>query len=614
MHLDVYKRPLLWITVSLLSACVFFVRPAPSKRDVFRFIPQKEVVLTGQVETFAVTKQDSRNVILRVLTVNGQPADGRVYARVRDDVPRWKDTIELHGKLQVPYGIELKGNFNWRRYLSFKYVFTEIKADKSRVIKKAAWPWRAVRYVREDILKELEMLLPPKSAGIAGGILLGERGEFPDDLYRAFQDSGAMHLLVASGGNVGFVIMLTAGICLWIGWRRRVTLLIALSAAGIYTFIAGADAPLVRAYVMAAGACAGYLLRRNSGVFQGLVLSCLVLVLYQPAIVFETGFQMSFLATLGIVLCLNNYQLPPSWPKWGKFFGTIFSATLATQLMLLPVFANVFYKVSLVGLAANMVLVPLASVLMGIGFCYYLLTWIHAGILLKPLCVWGFGLFQYLVEKSAAPDWAAVTMAAWPAGYVAAFYIVLFGLFHWQNRWFTRKWAVGCLILALAACVAGKWYQAKDKVYLLSEWNNGAAIVCLRDGTTIVFNFGIAEDKTVRALYSAGVKRADLWINGKEIKTPLPAKQTETEWKTIWAGDTLPIKQAQVRARWELHLAQDGHVWENKGYSGARQEGLSYCVLSRGREVCIGARARFIQRADGTVQENVFNGSRQIMW
>ena len=571
-------------------------------------------MLTGRVETFAVTKQESRNVILRVHSVNGRPAAGRVYARVRGDIPRWKDTVELQGKLQAPYGISLMGNFDWRHYLALKYVFSEIKADNMRVVKKAAWPFRAVRQVREDILKKLEELLPPKSAGIAGGILLGERGEFPDDLYRAFQDSGAMHLLVASGGNVGFVIMLAAGVGVLIGLRRRVNLLMALAVAGIYTLIAGADAPLVRAYVMAAGACAGYLLRRNSGVFQGLLLSCLMLVLYQPAVVFETGFQMSFLATLGIVLCLNNYPLPAVWPKWKRFFGSIFLATLAAQLMLLPVFTNVFYKVSLVGLASNMVLVPMASVLMGLGFSYYLLTWIHAGILLKPLCVWGFALFQYIVEKSAAPDWSAVSVAACPAGYVAAFYLILFCAFHWKNKFFSRKWVIGCLLLAVVAGTAGKWTQVKDKVYLLSEWNNGAAIVRLHDGTALVFNSGIAEDKVARALYATGSKRADLWVNAKESKISLPAKQTETEWKTLWAGDNRQVNKAQVHARWELHVARDGHVWENKGYSGARQQGLSYCITTHQKELCIGERAKFVQLPDGTVKENYFNGSHQLKW
>ena len=119
-----------------------------------------------------------------------------------------------------------------------------------------------------------------------------------------------------------------------------------VAVAGVYTVLAGADAPLTRAYFMTVCAVAGYFLRRNSGVFQGLVLSCLVILLVHPAAVFETGFQMSFLATLAIVVCLNLYEIPYTWPRWVRFFAQIFLATLSTQLVLLPVFTNVFYKVS----------------------------------------------------------------------------------------------------------------------------------------------------------------------------------------------------------------------------------------------------------------------------
>lgn len=388
MHPDIYKRPLLFCLAALIILLACFYSPAPSKRDVFHSLDKKTVTLTGRAEGFAVSKQKSKNVIVKVFSVDGEPADGYVYARLRDFEPEWKDTLEITGRLQKPYGIDLLGNFDWSRYLAHKNVFTEIKSSDVRVIQPAAWPFRAVRAVRADILRVFNRAFEPELAGIAGGVLLGERGELSPSLYTAFQDSGAIHLLVASGGNVGFVTLVTVAFCSLFGAGRKKTLLIALAVAGVYTLIAGADAPLVRAYFMAACACAGYFLGRNSGVFQGLIVSCFIILCFHPASVFETGFQMSFLATLAIIVCLNNFTLPAKWPAWVRFFAQIFLATLSTQLVLLPVFTNVFYKVSLTGLVSNMILVPMASLLMGLSFAYYVLTLVHAGFLLYwgPRC------------------------------------------------------------------------------------------------------------------------------------------------------------------------------------------------------------------------------------
>ena len=273
MHPDMYKRPLLWCLVALIVGLAFFYRPAPSGRDVFHFLPQKEVTLTGRVESFAVHKKKSQNVIIKVFSVNGQKAEGQIYARLPDFTPQWKDVLEISGRLQQPYGVDLLGNFDWRNYLADKGIFTEIKSSSVAVVRPASWPWRVIRALRTDILRVLNEAFPPDLASIAGGVLLGERGEQDPALYSAFQDSGAIHLLVASGGNVGFVTLLTLAVCAWVGLSRKKMLLLALSVAGAYTLIAGADAPLVRAYFMAVCACTGYLFGRNSGVFQGLLVS-----------------------------------------------------------------------------------------------------------------------------------------------------------------------------------------------------------------------------------------------------------------------------------------------------------------------------------------------------
>ncbi len=612
MHPDFYKRPLLLVLILLMAGLFLFYKPKPGPHNVSHLLAQKEVTLTGRVERFYTPKPKSNNVIVKVFSVNHQPADGYVYARLTHFEPQWKDTLQITGRLQEPYGVDLLGNFNWRRYLAHKYVFAEIKSDDVQIVKPAPWPYRVLRAVRADILHTLAQSFPPDLAHIAGGILLGERGNLDPQLYAAFQDSGAIHLLVASGGNVGFVTLLTVGICGLIRVPRQKALLVALAVSGLYTLIAGADAPLVRAYFMAVSACVGYYLGRNSGVLQGLVLSCVVILIFSPASLFETGFQMSFLATAALIICLANYPVPGTWPRLVRFFAQIFLATLAVQLVLLPLFTNVFYKVSLTGLIANMLLVPLASVLLGLCFAYYVFSCMHVGILLFYPTQFCLEVFKQLVEFFASFRLSALPAAAWGAGTVCAYYAVLFWLLHWPLKNFAKKAAIavgGIVIIALGAQFV---YSRHTHIYLLDEWHKNAVLVQTGDGNLFVVGPQLSPEKLANALYKLGRRQATAVLltdnaPSKFDYTSLSA-QVIHPFEGNWPEEShWKFGKTSVKLIWGLHETKFGRVWQNFGYSGSAQDDVSYCFAVRNQpEFCVGAQARFV-RTEGKIIDPVLN-------
>ena len=601
MHPDIYKRPLLLFLILLIAGLFFFYKPIPNTQDIYHLLPQKEITITGRVERFYTSKPNSNNVIVKVFSADGQPAGGYVYARLKNFEPRWKDTLEITGRLQEPYGIDMLGNFNWKKYLSYKHVFTEIKSDQVRIIKPAAWPYRLLRALRTDILRTFTESFPPDLANIAGGILLGERGELNPQLYTAFQDSGAIHLLVASGGNVGFVTLMTLAVCGLFHLRRKKALWLALAVAGIYTLIAGADAPLIRAYFMAVCACAGYYLERNSGVFQGLLVSCFIILIFAPASLFETGFQMSFLATAALIICLNNYPVPAKWPRWARFFAQIFLATLSVQLVLLPVFTNVFYKLSLTGILANMLLVPLASLLLGLSFFYYILSALHAGILLFYPTQFCLELFRSLVEFFASFRLSALPVSAWGTGTIIAYYAVLFLILNLPLKKFTRKIFLPVLLLALGAPLFQYLLAGGTHIYILDEWHKNTVLVKTADGNLFIVGAQLAPEKLEKALYKLGHRQATAVL----LTENLPAKFDYTSlspqiirpFAENWPEEsTWKFKKTSVKLIWGLHETRAGHIWQNMGYTGSAQDDVSYCFTVKNEpEFCVGAQARFVR-------------------
>jgi len=622
MHYSYYKRPLLLLLIVYLFVLAFFYTPRPGKHDVSHFISSQEVTLTGKVVGFPTLKKNFHNVILQVQRVDGKKAAGKVYARFENYEPRWHETLQVTGKLKKPYSVDVYGNFDWGAYLASKHIFTEINVSRAETVSGPSWFFRGIYRIRADILQTFEQHFDRSLSAIAGGVLLGERGEMDEQLYTDFQDSGAIHLLVASGGNVGFVTLVVFAFCALFGLSRKKTVFAALVIAGIYTLIAGADAPLTRAYFMTVCAVAGYFLYRNSGVFQGLILSCLVILLFHPSALFETGFQMSFLATLAIVICLNNYELPYAWPRWVKFFVQIFMATLSTQLVLLPVFTNVFFKVSFVGLLANMVLVPLASVLMAVSFAFYVFSLLHIGFLLKSItgaCLW---VFKFLVESFAAQSFASVQAAAWRSGWIISYYALLFLLFNLPQKPFVKKtWKAFCLVAVLAPAVQFIFFNAPT-AWLMSEWNKNSILIRMPDGTRILAGAALDSQKLARAVLKSGGRKIEAVLlsdnsaaqlkNVAELQAQMKVGQVIIPFENTWPGEEINIKDVTVSTQWGILQNRHGELWTNRGYGG-KQDSVSYTLTHAKHRLTLAGNGRFVIEKE-TVLENEMNHTRRIKW
>ncbi len=622
MHYSCYKRPLLLLLILYIILLALFYMPRPRAGDVFYKIPLKNVTLTGKVIGFPAVKKEKRNVIVKVYSVNGEKTDGYVYARFKEYAPFWHETLELEGKLKKPYSVSLPGNFDWAAYLASKDVFTEMEVKQTKQISPASWPSRAVSAIRGDILRTFEENFDRNLSAVAGGVLLGERGEIDQSLYASFQDSGAIHLLVASGGNVGFVTLVVFACCTLFGASRRKTALLALAVSGIYTLVAGADAPLTRAYFMTVCAVAGYFLRRNSGVFQGLVLSCFIILLFRPASLFETGFQMSFLATLAIVVCLSNYELPYKWPRPVKFFVQIFMATLSTQLALLPVFTNVFYKESFIGLLSNMLLVPMASLLMGLSFAFYVFSLFHAGFLLKWLTWLSLTGFKEAVEFFASLPFASVQVSAWRPGTVTAYYAGVFLLFHLPQKDFVRRIFVPIAVVIVLAPALQFLCFNQPTIWLMNEWNKNAVLFRAPDGTRILAGAAIDGDKLARAVLASGSATLDAVLIGEQadkqlkevekLKKTIRVKRVLTAFENTWPGEETDVSHVQVKTLWGVLLNREKKLWRNRGYSGGA-DSASYELTYKNLSFTTAANGRFVLK-DGEAFDNVRNATRKMVF
>jgi competence protein ComEC len=227
-------------------------------------------------------------------------------------------------------------------------------------------PLRASEAVRAAARRRVVAELPPERAGLLVGMALGDTSLLVPDLDRAFKAAGLTHLLAVSGQNVAVVLAAGLGVAVALGARRPALATIGIVLVALFALLTRWEPSVLRAGVMAVLTLLGVATGRGPGGRRALCLAVLLLLLANPALVTSLGFQLSIAATAGVLWLgpLAAELLPARLPQTIR---TGVGISLGAQAGALPVLALALGQVSIAGLAANLVAVPLAALPMLLG-------------------------------------------------------------------------------------------------------------------------------------------------------------------------------------------------------------------------------------------------------
>jgi competence protein ComEC len=276
------------------------------------------------------------------------------------------DVVEVRGRLETPPVFE---DFDYRTYLFRRGVDSIVAYPAVRVIDQGQGSaLRAVLYdLRSSVEESISRVLPNPEGPLAAGILLGTRSELPDDLTKDMQSTGTAHLVAVSGQNVVLVAALLMAFLAWVVGRRTAAWL-ALAGIAFYAAVVGAEPSVVRAAVMGALYVTAIAVGRRNTAFFALTIAAAVMTAHNPHIVHEVSFQLSFAATLGLILLtspitrsvdnlLMRAPLAADFPLTRPLLD-VMTMTVAATAFTLPIIAMNFERVSLVAPIANLFAVP----------------------------------------------------------------------------------------------------------------------------------------------------------------------------------------------------------------------------------------------------------------
>jgi competence protein ComEC len=353
---------------------------------------------------------------------------------------RYGDVVSATGRLERPESFEtdLGRIFNYPGYLNARGVEYRLAfATVSIEARDRGHPFiAALLNFKHSFTSALALVLPEPQYGLGVGMLLGMRQALGEELETAFRETGIIHIVVLSGYNVMLVVafvsfLLAAFLPLW---PRTIVGLFAIAS---FALMVGLSATVVRASIMASLFLLAYALGRVYEALRGLFLAGAVMLAVNPHLLaFDIGFQLSFMATLGLILALPHFEsrLVRVPARIGlREFGL---ATLVTQLAVLPLLLYHVGEISVVSVVVNMLVLPLVPLAMFFTFALGLLSML-APTAAMPLLYPAYASLQYIIvvaEWFASLPFAAVTVPEFGFLWVIAMYVALGGAFFWWSK------------------------------------------------------------------------------------------------------------------------------------------------------------------------------------
>jgi competence protein ComEC len=347
-----------------------------------------------------------------VVEAIGPPRDGDQVATVRvvdppvGPVLRLAATLPRYPEIQPGDVIAVDGRLRPRpdtgygEYLARIGAWGTLDGDRLDLRAEADGPGRTLEARRRDAAAALATVLPEPEAGLAAGILIGLRDRVDRAVAGAFTTAGVSHVVAISGWNIAIVAAAVAAVAGRIGRRRRTVVTIAAIAA--YIAFAGASPSVLRAGLMAGVVLVARETGRASRAAAALGWAAVALLVVDPGLVADAGFQLSSLATAGLIAWGSAAtERIDRWtggraPRW---LAESLGVSMAAQLATLPIVVASFGRVALIAPLVNLLIVPLVAPVMAAGLVAML-----GGLLV------GAGLPLALGSIAAVPAWVGLRL------------------------------------------------------------------------------------------------------------------------------------------------------------------------------------------------------------
>ena len=534
------KRPILWVTI--FTICGIYLRLGVSKLIclvsflvivifVSHFVINKkngkylllllfavlgfitaghhlaqgtEEELTGIVEGKGVIRETGRtssgNQKLTILCdledETGETADDvKLYALWSgEETFAAGERVRFSGELAEFYKPSYPGGYDEKFFLATKGFACKLYPETMEYLGEDSSLFSFLARGRMTFQRTLEEILPAEESGLMKAILTGEKEDIPADSYALYTKAGVVHVLCISGLHMS-ILALYVSVFMekLLGRSKRVSAVVTILVVGFFLLFISPSPSSVRAAVMICVVMLGRCLFRLTDRLNTIAIAALLILSIQPLYLFHAGFQLSFVTVIGIWLGVGRMERNPR-KKRSKLDSIKESllVSLYASLFSFPVVAYYFSSVSVVGILANLVIVPLSGLLLGFGLIGGIL-----GMLFLPLGIFAAGsvyailqIFKGICTLLVKLPFAYVLVGRPAPLVILLYYAILLLFLEFGGR--KGSWKAGILLCCAMFCAVfeNTLFRRENTVTFLNVGQGDAAVISTWEGKTYLVDGG----------------------------------------------------------------------------------------------------------------------------
>ncbi|MEA5619556.1 ComEC/Rec2 family competence protein [Cronbergia sp. UHCC 0137] len=551
-------HPRVWVAAGLVGflATVYFQFrvPQPEAKDISQFISEANnntqeqlVIVRGKVESKPRLTRNQRGQFWLAVTQlgevkqerdsasNSQGVTGKLYVTV----PILQVTglypgqqIGVTGVLYKPQAASNPGTFDFKKYLQQEGTFAGLIGRQVNLVdEQYDWGWWQIR--QRIVRSQVRGLGVPEGTLLSAMVIGSKAVDLPYDIRDLFSKVGLAHALAASGFQTSLIL----GIILQLTRKANKGLQIGLGSVALITFLSltGFQPSVLRAVIMGFAALIALALGRRVQQLGSLLLAATILLLFNPIWIWNLGFQLSFLATLGLIVTASPITQRLDWLP--PAIASLVAVPLAATIWTLPLLLHTFSVVGVYSLPLNIITTPLISVI-SIGGMITALVSLISPELGSYLASFLYYPTHWLIQL--AEFFATLPGSSFAVGSISIFtMLTIYGLIGltWLVGWWQKHWWVAGLI-GIFLVVIPVWHTANNlsRITLLATGTEPVLVIQDRGNVTLINsgNEGSGRYTILPFLQQQGINQIN-WA----IASKFPGEETDA-WLEI--TQNLPIQ------------------------------------------------------------------------
>ena len=407
-------------------------------------------------------------------SIDNKYYSGRIIVNVAKDRAKNSllvgNTIFVNTVLQYNDPPKNPNQFDYGKYLSNKQIYAQIYISKldiaiNKKIKKDIWFYTSRLHTR--IIHNLEKAKFNKTEmNVALALILGQKQEISSDIKQDYQYAGVTHVLSVSGLHVGYIMLFIFFILKPIQNTKKgslIKLTIIIISLAFFAIVSGLSPPVLRSVVMFSFLAIGNHLHRSSNTYHTLLVSILLVLLFEPYFLFDAGFQLSYIALFSILWLqplLKNIWLPKN--KIIKYLWEALTVSFAAQIGTFPICLYYFHQFPVLFFVTNILILPILSFIMIVGILVMLIS-VFTGcpIIIIQIFEKSIFLLNQIIHYVASFESFVIKNISFNSYYLISFYLFLIVCIIWLKKPSYNKLII---VLVTIIMIQVSFFQSKKEI------------------------------------------------------------------------------------------------------------------------------------------------------